>query len=131
MRGPRGRIGMGRAAGAREINIGWTIAASAASSGRTSAAAIRNIAWYDSKYPIRPMSPVAISAPAEVETLIAPELLGQSEMTHYAEADGSDRWPKEGASGSVEHQRGENQGKVRPNSNNECSDSDHAGAERY
>jgi len=43
------------------------IAASATSSGRTSAAAIRNIAWYDSKYPIKPMSPVAISDPAEAK----------------------------------------------------------------
>jgi hypothetical protein len=51
-------------------------------------------------------------------------------MTDYAEADGSNRWPKERASGSVEHQGSENQRKVRPNSNNKCGDSNHAGAER-
>ena len=32
-------------------------------SGRASAAAIMNIARYESKYPIKPMSPVAISDP--------------------------------------------------------------------
>ena len=51
-------------------------------------------------------------------------------MTDYAEADGSNRWPKERACGSVEHQASENHRKVRPNSNNECGDSNHGGAER-
>src|SRR5712664_2879489 len=51
-------------------------------------------------------------------------------MTDYAEADGSNRWPKERACGSVEHQASENHRKVRPNSNNECGDSNHDGAER-
>src|SRR5262245_52860466 len=51
-------------------------------------------------------------------------------MTDHAEADGSNRWPKERASGSVEHQGSENHRKVRPNTNNECGDSNHAGGER-
>jgi hypothetical protein len=37
-------------------------------------------------------------------------------MTNYAKADGSDRWSKECARGSVEHQGSENHRKVRPNS---------------
>src|SRR5262249_37866229 len=64
------------------------------------------------------------------ETLIAPQLLGQSQMTDYAKADGSNRWPKECARGSVEHQVSENHWKVWPNSNSECGDSNHDGAER-
>src|SRR5438128_12272450 len=51
-------------------------------------------------------------------------------MTDYAEADGSNRWPKERACGSVEHRASENHRKVRPNSNNECGDSNHNGSER-
>src|SRR5262245_43850193 len=51
-------------------------------------------------------------------------------MTDYAEADGSNCWPKERASGSVENQGSENHRKARPNSNNECGDSNHAGGER-
>src|SRR5262249_46455457 len=43
---------------------------------------------------------------------------------------GSNRWPKECARGSVEHQGSENHRKVRPNSYSECGDSNHAGAER-
>ena len=54
------------------------IAASATSSGRPSAAAIRNIAWYDSKYPIRPMSPVAISDPAEAKRWLRPSCSGKA-----------------------------------------------------
>ena len=51
-------------------------------------------------------------------------------MTDYAKVDGSNRWPKECARGSVEHQGSENHRKVRPNSNSKCGDSNHAGAER-
>src|SRR4030095_9677362 len=134
MRGPRalrGRLWMGCAAGAREVNVGWANRSESNEQWKAKRGGDQEHRLVRQQIPDQAHEPGRDQRSSGSETLIAPELLGQSEMTHYAEADGSDRWPKEGASGSVEHQRGENQRKVRPNSNNECSDSDHAGAERY
>src|SRR5262245_57423155 len=134
MRGPRalrGRIGMGCAAGAREVNVGWANRSESKEQWKAKRGGDQEHRLVRQQISNQAHEPCRDQRSGGSKTLIAPELLGQSQMTHYAEADSSDRWPKEGASGSVEHQGGENRRKVRPNSNNECGNSDHAGAERY
>src|SRR5262245_55018780 len=134
MRGPRalrGRIGRGRTARAREVNVGWTNRSECNEQWEAKRGGDQEHRLVRQQIPDQAHQPGRDQRSGGSETLIAPELLGQSQVTDYAEADGSDRRPKERASGSVEHQGGENEWKVRPNSNNKCCGSDHAGAQRY
>src|SRR5262249_57550986 len=134
MRGPRAlswRIGMGRAAGAREVNVGWTNRSQCNEQWEAKRGGDQEHRLVRQQISNQAHEPCRDQRSGGSETLIAPQLLGQCQMTDYAEADGSNRWPKERASGSVEHERSEHHRKVRPNSNNECGDSNYAGAERY
>ena len=133
MRGPRasGRyIGMRRAAGAREVNVGWTNRNECNEQWEAKRGGDQEHRLVRQQISNQAHEPCRDQRSGGSETLIAPQLLGQCQMTDYAEADGSNRWPKERASGSVENQGSENYREARPNSNNECGDSNHAGGER-
>src|SRR5215472_18725690 len=133
MRGPRalsGRIGTGRAAGAREVNVGWTDRSECNEQWEAKRGSDQEHRLVRHQISNQAHEPSRDQRSGGSKTLIAPQLLGQSQMTDYAKADGSDRWPKECARGSVKHQSSENHRKVRPNSNSECGDSNHDGAER-
>src|SRR5262245_60037738 len=133
MRGPRAlsrRIGMGRAAGAREVNVGWTNRSECNEQWEAKRGSDQEHRLVRQQISNQAHEPCRDQRSGGSETLIAPQLPGQSQMTDYAKADGSNRWPKECTRGSVEHQGSENHRKVRPNSNSECGDSNHDGAER-
>src|SRR5215471_14750035 len=133
MRGPRAlsrRIGMGRAAGAREVNVGCTNRSECNKHWEAKRGSDQEHRLVRQQISNQAHEPCRDQRSSGSKTLIAPQLLGQSQMTDYAEADGSNRWPQECPRGSVEHQGSENHRKVRPNSNNECGDSNHDGAER-
>src|SRR5262250_218670 len=134
MRGPRGLsgriIGTGGAAGAREVDIGWTDRSECSEQWEAKRGSDQEHRLVRQQISNQAHEPCRDQRSGGSEALIAPQLLGQSQMTDYAKADGSNRWPKECARGSVEHQGTENHWKVRPNSNSECGDSNHDGAER-
>src|SRR5262249_5711470 len=133
VRGPRalrGRIGMGCAAGAREVNVGWANRSESNEQWEAKRGGDQEHRSVRQQISDQAHEPCRDQRSGGSETLIASQLLGQCQMTDYAEADGSNRWPKERASGSVEHQGSEDHRKVRPNSNNECGGSNHAGGER-
>src|SRR6476619_7351207 len=130
MRGPRAlsrRIGMGRAC---EVNVGWTNRSECNEQWEAKRGSDQKHRLVRHQISNQAHEPCRDQRSGGSETLIAPQLLGQSQMTDYAKADGSNRWPKECARGSVEHQGSENDRKVRPNSNSKCGDSNHAGAQR-
>src|SRR5262252_4916727 len=132
MRGPRalrGRIGMGCAAGAREVNVGWANRSESNEQWKAKRGGDQEHRLVRQQICNQAHEPCRDQRSGGSETLIASQLLGQSQMTDYAKADGSNRWPKECARGSVEHQGSENHRKVGPNSYSECGDSNHAGAE--
>src|SRR5262252_8596152 len=133
MRGPRalrGRIGMCCAAGAREVNVGCTNRSECNKQWEAKRGSDQEHRLVRQQISNQAHEPCRDQRSGGSETLIASQLLGQSQMTDYAKADGSNRWPKECARGSVEHQGSENHWKVRPNSNSECGDGNHDGAER-
>jgi hypothetical protein len=121
---------MGCAAGAREVNVGWANRSESNEQWKAKRGGDQEHRLVRQQISDQAHEPCRDQRSGGSETLIAPQLLGQSQMTDYAKADGSNRWPKECARGSVEHQGSENHRKVRPNSYSECGDSNHAGAER-
>src|SRR5215510_8878867 len=111
----RGRIGMGCAAGAREVNVGWANRSESKEQWKAKRGGDQEHRLVRQQISDQAHEPCRDQRSGGSETLIAPQLPGQSQMTDYAKADGSNRWPKECARGSVEHQGSENHRKVRPN----------------
>src|SRR5947209_13487511 len=97
MRGPRAlsrRIGMGRAAGAREVNVGWTNRSQCNEQWEAKRGSDQEHRLVRHQISNQAHEPCRDQRSGGSETLIAPQLLGQSQMTDYAKADGSNRWPR-------------------------------------
>src|SRR5258708_5115745 len=102
---------------------------SATSSGRTSAAAARENARYDTEKPVTPIRLAARTPPGRAKTLIASEAFAKRRMTHQAKADGGDRQAQDPAGDPLEDQRGQHQRETRPKRNHECASCNHGGSQ--
>src|SRR5262252_10733314 len=87
MRGPRalrGRIGMGCAAGAREVNVGWANRSESNDQWEAKPGGDQEHRLVRQQISDQAHEPCRDQRSGGSETLIAPQLLGQCQMTDYA-----------------------------------------------